>query len=91
MSCVPITFQLYLLIIHLQVIKITRYICLLVILPILALSASIRLNGEGSLGVPLFSVNYCGVFVPIVIIIESPQLRKFATASIKDAFNSLSF
>ena len=66
-----------------------RYICLLIIIPILVLSLSIPLNGPGSFGVPFFSVNYCGVFVPVVIIIETPQLRKFAKAYIKDTFNSL--
>ena len=53
------------------------------------MSLGIHLNGPGgTYAAPFFSVNYCGVFVPVVIIIETPQLRKFAKAYIKDTFNS---
>jgi len=69
--------------------KITRYICFLVILPVFLLYVTIKLNGTGPYGGPLFSVTYCGVLVPAVKIIENPQLRKFASSCLKDFFNNI--
>ncbi len=69
--------------------KITRFICLLVILPIIVLLVTVKLNVIGSYGVPFFSVTYCGVVIPIVKITENPQMRKFAISLVKELFDRL--
>jgi hypothetical protein len=69
--------------------KITRIACMLVIFPLLFLSTLISLNLIKFYGVPLFSVIYCGVFIPGFKVVESPQLRKFALSCFEDFFNRL--
>ncbi len=77
----------------LQVMKITRYICLLVIFPIIILFIAVMIKGVGPYGGPLFSITYCGVLVPVVKIIENTQLRKFARPeiSLKKCFFNYNF
>ena len=72
-----------------QVMKITRFICLLVILPILVLVTTVHFNVIGSYGVPFFSVTYCGVVVPVVKITENLQMRKYATSLFKELLDRL--
>jgi hypothetical protein len=69
--------------------KITRFICLLVILPIIVLAVTVHFNVIGSYGVPFFSVAYCGVVVPVVKITENLQMRKFAISLFKELFDRL--
>ena len=66
--------------------KITRYICLLVLLPVIILLFAVQVKGIGPYGGPFFSITYCGVLVPVVKIFENYQLRKFSKSCLKEFF-----